>query len=270
MINLHRWGSGLGAGGKNGGWGGNRPALYLSSMKPIVAVFMGWTLALGQACQGQERTNALPPAAFMEKLARAGKQAQLIDVRTPEEYALGHLAGAALINIKDEDALPRLAALDKRRPVLVYCLAGGRSRQAADYLHKQGFAEVYDLKGGALAWEREKLPLTKPAEPAQTGQTNAPTWTLADIKKAAAAHAAVLVDFYAPWCGPCKQMEPHLAAVAKEGKIKVVRINVDTHRVLAAEYAVTEIPVVLAFKQGKQVLRLEGFQNEEALRAAVR
>ncbi len=238
-------------------------------MKLMLAFWICLALGLGQACSGQDGITSLPPASFKKLLAQTG-QPQLIDVRTPEEYALGHLAGATLINIREGDALPRLAALDKRRPVLVYCLAGGRSLEAAQYLQKQGFGQVYELKGGVLAWEREKLPLTKPEDPARASRAGVFTWTRAEIEKAAKEHTAVLVDFYAPWCGPCKKMEPYLAALAKEGKINVVRINVDTHRALAAEYAVTEIPVVLAFKQGKQVLRLEGYQTEEALRDAVR
>lgn len=79
---------------------------------------------------------------------------QLVDVRTPEEYAEGHIPGAININVFDNDFIDEaLKSLDKSKPVAVYCKSGRRSADAATKLSKNGF-KVTNLKGGYLAWEK--------------------------------------------------------------------------------------------------------------------
>lgn len=62
----------------------------------------------------------------------------------------------------------------------------------------------------------------------------------------------VLVDFWAPWCGPCKMMAPALDALAKtyEGKAKIVKVDIDQNQDLAMRYHVRSIPMLLLFKDG--------------------
>ncbi len=86
---------------------------------------------------------------------------QLIDVRTPNEYAGGHIGNAANININDGSFEQKIAELDKSKPVYVYCASGGRSGKAASYLNSQGFQEVYDLKGGITQWNAEGKKIEK-------------------------------------------------------------------------------------------------------------
>lgn len=63
----------------------------------------------------------------------------------------------------------------------------------------------------------------------------------------------VVVDFWAEWCGPCKQMAPHLEAVSDElsGKVKVVKINVEDHPMAGSKYGVRGLPTLMMFKDGK-------------------
>jgi len=61
----------------------------------------------------------------------------------------------------------------------------------------------------------------------------------------------VLVDFWAPWCGPCRMLAPSLDELSKSGKIKVIKINVDNNQALAARYNVASIPTLIMFKGGK-------------------
>ena len=86
---------------------------------------------------------------------------QLVDVRTPEEFAEGHLALALNIDWKGNDFLQKAeSALDKSKPDLLYCRSGRRSSEAAQALKAAGF-NVYDMKGGILKWKEEGLPTTK-------------------------------------------------------------------------------------------------------------
>lgn len=78
----------------------------------------------------------------------------LLDVRTAAEVAEGHLPNAVNIDIYGSDFMAKVQELPKDREILVYCTVGARSQQAADILSKQGFAKVYNLDGGIVAWQR--------------------------------------------------------------------------------------------------------------------
>lgn len=75
----------------------------------------------------------------------------------------------------------------------------------------------------------------------------------------------VLVDFWAPWCGPCKMLSPVLDELAGEmsGKIKILKVNVDEEPELASKFGVMSIPTVIAFKQGKAANKVVGFRSKE-------
>ncbi len=90
---------------------------------------------------------------FNKKLAET-QTVQLIDVRTPEEYVAGSIPNSLNIDFYSDDFEKRMKALDKERPVFVYCKSGGRSGKTAKKLQKGGFKEVYDLKGGYTNWSK--------------------------------------------------------------------------------------------------------------------
>ncbi|MCH2081445.1 MAG: rhodanese-like domain-containing protein [Saprospiraceae bacterium] len=77
---------------------------------------------------------------------------QLIDVRTPREFATGHLEGAVNIDFYDPTFEEQIKQLDRNKTVFVYCKAGGRSGKASDMMHALKFKKVYDMAGGYTAW----------------------------------------------------------------------------------------------------------------------
>ncbi len=84
----------------------------------------------------------------------------VLDVRTPEEYAEGHLEGAVLVDFYDADFTDQLAALDSDVPYLVYCRSGNRSGQTLDVMEQLGFTSAVDVDGGIVAWSGAGLPVT--------------------------------------------------------------------------------------------------------------
>ena len=218
------------------------------------------------ACQ-QKSVNGisdrLDATAFEAGYTSNGK-AQLIDVRTPDEFGKGHLQGAINIDWNGSDFHGQTSKLDKSRPVYVYCLAGSRSASAARALSGTGFTEVHDMKGGYMAWTNGEKPVVG-ATVASKGMSQA------EFDALIMSDLPVVVDFYAPWCAPCKKMMPmwedlktnHAAAM------KVVTIDSDTHREVSKTMGVKEIPTIMILKGGKEVWRHTGLLEKDALLKAL-
>lgn len=84
---------------------------------------------------------------------------RVLDVRTPEEYAEGHIEDAELIDFYASDFEQRIDALDRGATYVVYCRSGNRSGQATALMAAQGFTAVNDVAGGIVAWEAAGLPV---------------------------------------------------------------------------------------------------------------
>jgi rhodanese-related sulfurtransferase len=112
--------------------------------------------AMGETKHGPQRVK--PEQA--QKLI-ADKKVVVLDVRTPSEFAAGHIAGATNLDYKAEDFKTKVAALDKNQAYLVHCASGVRSASACAVMDKLDFKTIYDLKGGISAWQDAGLPVEK-------------------------------------------------------------------------------------------------------------
>ena len=106
-------------------------------------------------CKSQETkvNTVLDVPAFKTEVI--GKNVQLVDVRTPDEYSEGHIENALNIDFFDEaNFSEKFNKLDKNKPVYIYCRSGARSHKSAMKLEKMGFNKIYDLQGGYMAWKK--------------------------------------------------------------------------------------------------------------------
>ena len=117
------------------------------------------------------------------------------------------------------------------------------------------------------------LGTSKPAAAGAAGDIIKDTGTAGFAKDVleASRSAPVLVDFWAPWCGPCKQLTPILEKVVRShnGKVRLVKINIDEHPAIAGQLRVQSIPTVYAFKDGRPLDGFMGAQSESQVRAFV-
>ena len=129
-------------------------------MKILAIAFALAAGFLAAAHAGQPAT--IQPSAVPAWI-KATPAAQILDVRTKEEFATGHLAKAVLIPWTDSDFKARVVKeLDKEKPVLVYCRSGRRSAEAAAAMVKLGFKDVRNLEGGVIKWTKDGQALVTP------------------------------------------------------------------------------------------------------------
>jgi phage shock protein E len=108
-------------------------------------------LGLGACTSTTASVQHMTPAAFSTAMSAPGTV--LLDVRTPAEYAAGHLLGARNLDIEGSGFATQIAGLDKNATYAVYCHSGNRSGAALEQMAAAGFTHLYDLAGGLMAWQ---------------------------------------------------------------------------------------------------------------------
>ena len=109
----------------------------------------------------QKETVAVIDAGVFQKDLMSRSDIQLVDVRTPAEYAESHLEGAINYSVTETTFQEKVSQLDTNKPIYVYCKSGGRSGRASEQLKQFGFTEIRDLQGGITAWNAANLPTEK-------------------------------------------------------------------------------------------------------------
>ena len=131
------------------------------------------SLASGCRTPGRPASDAAPSsgpphpfvqnldAATSERLLRDHPDVRVLDVRTPEEFAAGHLAGAINLDYFNANFREKAAHLDKTKPYLIHCATGRRSAQAREVLRGLNFTALYHLEGGYKAWVTAGYPIQR-------------------------------------------------------------------------------------------------------------
>ena len=96
-----------------------------------------------------------------EAAAKKDAKLKVLDVRTAEEFADGHIAGAVNIDFMDKSFTDKIAALDKSATYVVHCQAGGRSTKSLERFRKLGFKAIVHLDGGFAGWQKAGQPVEK-------------------------------------------------------------------------------------------------------------
>lgn len=223
--------------------------LYLAILS---FVFLSCT---GQTTKGVKTIDAV---SFSKKIQET-ESPQILDVRTPEEYASEHIDKAENVNWLGDSFVVLAEKYDKSKPVFVYCKSGGRSQKAAAKLAELGFTNIYELEGGILKWNAAGF--AKPLNKA-IGITNQEYAELLNSDK------KVLIDFYAEWCAPCKKMTPYLLKMQKElaGELVIIRLDADKNKSIISELKISELPALLLYENKKLKWSHTGYISENDLK----
>jgi thioredoxin len=212
------------------------------------------------SCQGQTSKSIITvdPKAFSEKIDETPK-AQIIDVRTPEEFVGGHIDNSINLDWLGDNFAVNAQKFDKSQPVFVYCKSGGRSIKAATKLEELGFTKIYNLEGGMMKWDAEGF--SKPTDKI-IGMCSQEYAELLNTDK------KVLIDFNAKWCAPCKKMSPYLDKMQKDmaDKLVIIRLDADENKTLVKEMKIDELPTLLLYEKKELKWKNSGFISEEDLK----
>lgn len=174
----------------------------------------------------------------------------LLDVRTPSEFSNGHIQNSGNLNYYALDFSKKLELLPKDQPIYLYCNTGYRSEKAAEILTEKGYTNVYNLQHGIMEWNLQNLPIiidpnAKPDTENETGIERYTSLINSD--------SLVFIDFYAPWCGPCRKMMPIIDSLKVDyyTNINFIKINVDASKKLVKDLKLIGVPYLALYYKGE-------------------
>lgn len=226
----------------------------------LFIIILGTTKWLGAQNSATIQINSKELAELLRS-----QEGVLLDVRTQREFQNGHIENAGQLNYYALDFKKRLLLLPKDDRIYLYCNTGYRSDRAADFLIENGYTQVYNLQHGIMEWERYDFPvMIDPNAQPDTDDKFDPR----DFETLLAQNELVFIDFYAPWCGPCRNMMPMIDSLKVEyhERIPIIKINADASKRLMRQMELISVPYFALFRDGHLVFEHYGIINREKLK----
>lgn len=233
--------------------------LILHPMNRVVFVA---ALLFVSACQNKNNNSVLELNDFKAKVSEPN--AQVLDIRSEEEYKKEHIAKA--INISsDADFKAMSNLLYSDVPTYIYGNTESEAILVAQKLNALEFKDLFVLKGGFSDWKGAGLPVEAQKEKKIYESDTIPFEVARNGSK------LVVADFNAVWCKPCKMLEPfiHRLHDNRSDEVIVYSIDTDKRKDLMEEYKAYSIPLVLFMKNNKILYRSEGYMEEAELNRLV-
>jgi thioredoxin 1 len=194
------------------------------------------------------------------------KEGILLDVRTKGEFNAEHIEGAGQLNYYAFDFKKKLEMLPKDQAIWLYCNTGYRSERAAKHLIKKGYTQVYNLEHGIMEWNFHNLPVIE-GDRSLLDQEN--MVSVSEFNKLIKSDSLVFIDFYAPWCAPCRKMMPMIDSLKTEfhQEVKIVKVNADASKKLVKEMKLIGVPYFVLYKNNVKLKELSGTLKREEILA---
>ncbi|KAA0990889.1 thioredoxin domain-containing protein [Dyadobacter aurulentus] len=226
----------------------------------ILLMLVGMTNAFSQTT----KRDLLSFEAFEAKLKAAGKDAQILDARLPEEYAQNHLEKAISFNVKDKSDFDRQSAkLEKDKPTFIYSIGNGRSGMLARDLRNAGFRDVTEIPGGLSKW----IGLGRPVV-----STTGKGLSLDEYQASLQSDKLVLVDFGSRYCPGCKRLDPTIDSIKTEqaSTVKVIKIEAYENKSLVKELGVIGLPTLILYRNKQIVWEKKGATSKAEIEAVLK
>ncbi|KAA6438259.1 thioredoxin fold domain-containing protein [Dyadobacter flavalbus] len=224
----------------------------MKNLTLLSVLFFALFLSTTGFAQKAPKRELLSFEAFEAKLKAAGKDAQILDARLPEEYVQNHLEGAVSFNIADQaDFEKKSAGLNKDKPVFIYSIGNGRSGILAEDLRKAGFKDVTEIPGGLSKW----IGLGRPVI-----STVGKGLSLDEYTATLKSDKLVLVDFGSRYCPGCKRLDPTIDSIKTEqaANVKVIKIEAYENKSLVKELGVVGLPTLILYRNNQAIWEKKG------------
>jgi len=210
----------------------------------IIIVFVVLNTALAQKSNYHQVSSN-----EFNTLIKSGK-GMLLDVRTKGEFDNEHIDNSGQLNYYAFDFKKKLDLLPKEQEIYLYCNTGYRSEKTAKILIKKGFTNVYNLERGIMEWNFEELPVIAGEK---TGKKQKDKVSIEEFAHTIASDTLVLIDFYAPWCGPCRKMMPLIDSIKTQyhTRMKVFKVNSDVSKKLIKQQKIIGVPLFRIYRNNE-------------------
>lgn len=224
----------------------------MKTLRPILLFLAAFFVQMVVFGQGPNMKNLLTFEQFEQKFKSAGKNAQILDARLPEEFEQNHLEGAVSFNISSKDEFVKQSAkLSKDKPTFIYSIGNGRSGVLAAELRNAGFKDVTEIPGGLSKW----IGLGKPVI-STVGKGLNEVEFIALLRS----DKLVLVDFGSRYCGACKRLAPTIDSVQREqaGAVKIIKIEAYENKGLVKELGIVSLPTLVLYRNNELIWKKTG------------